>query len=94
MQSLFNSFSGIYHSGELSFLARQVSGLVCSLKRELAVILISFPGKCRKCGQVFPTLFTTKTVCLEYALHICTYSKCDCGYDALRDGHLWHGSNY
>lgn len=94
MQAPFIFFSGMYHSGELSCLAGQLNELACSLKRELAVILISFPGKCRKCDQVFPTLFTTKNVCLECALHICIYSKFDCGYNALRDGHLWHASNY
>lgn len=68
MQALFISFSGICHSRELSFLARQLNELVCSLKRELAVILVSFLGKCRKCGRVFPTLFTTENICLECAV--------------------------
>lgn len=77
MQAPFISFSGIYCSGELSCLPQQLNEPVCSLKRELAVILASFPGKCSMWSG-FPTLFTTKNEC---ALHMCTYSKCDCAFN-------------
>lgn len=48
MQALFIYFPGMYNSGELTGLARQLNELVCSLKRELAVIFVSFPGKCSR----------------------------------------------